>query len=92
MVLQEAEKRVKKKKKTRREICRFEKKSFWIDDPKIVLDNPETRDYLKLLQTQYVIVPIGNANNDVAFVWKNILSEEDRTMKIAHNKKTVSCR
>ena len=51
----------------RKENCWFEKK---IKNPKVVLNNLETRDYLKQLQTQNVIVPINKANNNIAFVCK----------------------
>jgi len=46
------------------------KKKFWINNPNVILNNLETRHYLKQLQTQNLIVPIDKANNRIAFVCK----------------------
>ena len=45
-----------------------------INNPKVILNNPVTSDYLKQFQTQYVIVPIDKANN-IAFVCKTFSTQ-----------------
>ena len=46
------------------------KRKVWINNPKVILNHPDTSDSLKQLQTQYVIVTFDKANKNVIFVCK----------------------
>ena len=63
------------------------KRKVRINYTKVILNNLETSNYLKLLQTQYlIIVPMDKAKNNIVFVCGRI-SLTDWTLKDLQHKK-----